>query len=150
MRNTFIKISLYSIALIGSVMMDSCKSTGPMTSESPTRIEVGSFGGFAGSYTSITFVPDGQVWKQARHKGEMETMTSVPKDVVMQAIQNINQLRKSKYQINQPGNMTYFIRLHKNGQETYELLWGGESPDERVSIIYKSLTSLARPYRPLR
>ncbi|MEL6124514.1 MAG: hypothetical protein AAFR14_12420 [Bacteroidota bacterium] len=129
---------------LAMLLLMGCKSTEPMLREHPLRIEYGSFGGFAGSYTMYTAVPDGQVWKQDRHQGDHNSMAPIDEAVLQQAVAILRELRKAKYAIHQPGNMTYFVRLFE-GQDVddYELVWGNEDPDPRAKILYQSLVQLA-------
>ena len=52
------------------------------------------------------------------------------------------QLQKEDYKISDSGNMTYFLRMYKDGVETNEWVWGGnnEKPDQRLRIMFKTLS----------
>ena len=115
------------------------------------RLEFGSFGGFAGAYTEFKVVPDGQVWKQSRHNGTLIPIASIDKAVLSQFTGIMKDFEDKKYAVNNPGNMTYFIRLIKKGQEPYELIWGGgEKVDHRLKSVYKTLVKLCKEENPVR
>jgi len=63
------RISITLLSFLVFLLIQSCKTVEPMTIEHAHRIEYGSFGGFAGSYTEHKVVPDGHAWRQERLKG---------------------------------------------------------------------------------
>lgn len=146
-----IRTAIYGLLIIFLYGTYGCKSQEPMMISHPDRIEFGSFGGFAGSYTEYKVVPDGHAWKQERHKGDIINLQQIDPSVIEQMTSLLSQSKSSGYAINNPGNMTYFIRLCQDGAPPYELIWGGgEIVDEKIKSIHRSLTKLCKEDHPVR
>lgn len=136
MRSVFLSL------ILSSLIASSCKTTEPMLVDHSERIVLGSFGGFAGSFEEHTITPDGSTYSQLRHQGEILSGQKIDQSIVDQAMSVLKQLQKEDYKISDSGNMTYFLRLYKDGEQTIEWVWGGRNdvPDQRLKIMYKTLS----------
>ena len=136
------RLILLSSVFCFSLFILSCKSTVSLMVDNPERIVFGSFGGFAGSFKEHTLTPDGSTFSQLRHQGEILNGQKIEQSVVDQAMSVLAQLQKEDYKISDSGNMTYFLRMYKDGVETNEWVWGGnnEKPDQRLRIMFKTLS----------
>ena len=124
-----------------------------MTAEHAERVVFGSFGGFAGSFQEHTMTPDGSTFSQLKHQGEVVGGQKVNKKIVDQALLVLHQLNDEGYEISDNGNMTYYLKLYKDGEESVEWVWGGNNikPDSRLTIMYKTLSNFCKAsHAPLR
>ena len=136
------------IALIAAF---ACKSTIPPDPNHLDKISFGSYGGFAGSYTEYVVLPNGKSYVKKSLRGEYSELGSLKKRDINQFNEILQNLKSEKYSISDPGNMTYFVRVHEHGKEPYELLWGGSNQtcDQRVVILHKSMSLLCKDNHPV-
>ncbi|MFK7810509.1 MAG: hypothetical protein AB8F74_22070 [Saprospiraceae bacterium] len=136
----FTILSLSTLLLV----LTSCKSTKYATpSESPdAQITFGSGGGISGLVNDYTLLENGQLFKRSSTDKIFVALKKAKKDAVSQAFKNYNFLGLNTMEVNEPGNMYYFIEHKSKEGETKRLTWGnGESPHEEKLKLYYSLLS---------
>ena len=96
----------------------------------------GSSGGFAGQTLRYKLHEDGSIHKGGG--GESFTkVKGIDKDQATQFFSNFSNLGFDRVELNDPGNMTYFI-IAKYGDRQKKLAWGGMNKDmpDNLEIYY--------------
>ena len=108
------------------------------------QLTFGSGGGVAGLVNDFTLLENGQLFKRSSKDNVFVALKGAKKDAVSQAFKNFSFLGLDQMDVNQPGNLYYFIEHKAKDGTTRKLVWGnGESPDEdKLKLYYKLLSSL--------
>ena len=113
--------------------------TGPeklLSDNTKDRIYFGKSGGFTNISTEYVLV-ENYVFKQ---EGEKFTLIRKLSGDKVKSINNqVNAIDLSKLSLNEPGNMTYHIRLVKSGSVS-EVKWSDTFENSQVRELYKVLT----------
>lgn len=141
------KNGIFLILLSLSMVIGGCKSqkanNGEIVISEPVMI-FGSSGGFAGRTLRYKLHQDGSVYKGGA--GEAFTLVnSLDENLTIQMFSNFSNLGFDRIELNDPGNMTYFI-IAEQGEKQKKLAWGGmnkEMPDN-LEIYYKSFMKLMK------
>jgi hypothetical protein len=124
---------------IGGIFMllFSCMSTEKLlTDKSQERIYFGKTGGFTNIPMEYVLVGNGHLFKIERdnfvkvHKISGKQIKAL--DSLMAAV-NLEQLN-----LNEPGNITYHIKLVKSGTEK-EVKWSDSSENKKIKVLYNAL-----------
>ena len=109
-------------------------------------ITVGTGGGFAGTWQEYALKPNGEV---LRHTSKPDTNTliaTLPKVVTKQLFKDIVALDLAHKQLDEPGNMSYFVSFSEGNKFTYKVLWGEKTaPADSVKQFYKSFMQVVNP-----
>ena len=113
-------------------------------------IEMGSYGGFAGTATKYFFFPNGQRFLSNGIAGGSQNATSneiekaQPKDF-KNMLKGLKALNFCDLELNEVGNMTYFIKL-KNKKEEKLVQWNNmdTAPAALVSFFREQLQSIPK------
>jgi hypothetical protein len=140
--------SLYFLIILSLAFgVSSCKTTESMPESSDNKITIGSFGGFAGAFKEYTISSDGLISLRARNNGDVRPLSKMEQNTVKQFFSILADLNNDSTTIYNPGNMTYFIRLHRENKENIEWVWGGgDQPVNQIQSIYRTLNKLCRSY----
>lgn len=111
-------------------------------------IEIGSYGGFTGMQESYFLMPNGQRFFNNSMPGDtnfsnaIEIERAEPK-VFKEAIKDLKKMDFDKIDLNENGNMNYFIRLKKKKEEQ-QVVWSNmdTAPAELVSFYKTSIKNL--------
>jgi hypothetical protein len=131
------------------IIFISCASGKRDNSSSESEIIFGTYGGFAGSYDEFTLHVNGEVTYKNSLKADPVRIKDIKHQVARQLFHNVNELELYKLVINDPGNLTYFLKFDYSGQ-MQELKWGGNQlvPDHLKSY-YRLLRSLTKDKNPV-
>lgn len=117
---------------------------GEMMDKGEVVMIFGSFGGFAGQTIRYKLHEDGRLYKG----GAGETFAqvkSLDENLTTQIISNFTNLGFDTTELNDPGNMTYFI-VAKKGDRQKKISWGGmnkEMPDN-LDNYYRNFMKLMK------
>lgn len=127
----------FSLIFIFAIVFPSCSTKRTLTFGHHEFISIGSLGGFAGSYLEYRIYPDGSAFKRTKFNGDFQAQKKIDQEQVDQFYVLINGLNKED-SINQPGNMSYFIKWAKNNKTIFEVIWdGSDLVDSRIRTLYK-------------
>ena len=135
-----------AILLMGILVWCSCKTTQKLTPAELTKIQYGSYGGFAGAYTEYVLLKDGSVYSKFKINDDFSMNQSLSKENTDQIFKILDRLATEEAPIEDPGNMTYFIKYSSKDKPTIEWTWGGTNtkPTTTLKILYRNLTTLSK------
>lgn len=139
-------IAIACLALV-VFLFSSCKTKQYTMEENPEpMITFGSGGGFTGQSTFYTLFKNGQLYKKKGLRGEHTPLENVKKKEVLQIFKNYEVLNLAEVNINEPGNMSYFIEF-KDENGVHRMTWGGNttSPSNDLLLFYKLLMNTTKP-----
>ncbi len=98
----------------------------------------GSSGGFAGKTTKYKLYEDGRLYKGLDRDG-YEELKPLDENLAGQFFSNFNTLGFDRMELNDPGNMTYFI-IVEVGDRKKKLAWGGMNKDmpDNLDTYYRN------------
>ncbi len=100
-------------------------------------IEIGSYGGFAGLVESYHFFPNGQRFLENSISGNNEVEKTEPKDF-KNLLKGLKEINFKDLELNEPGNMSYFVRL-KTKKQDKKLTWSNmDTAPEALVKFYKN------------
>ncbi len=101
-------------------------------------LTVGSGGGFSGIYNEYSLLKSGEVYKWNSTTKERTYVGKFEKKLAKQFFNNYKTLNFEKKNINNPGNMNYYIKFDDRVNE-YKLLWSKTvGMDSNVLVFYKT------------
>lgn len=111
-------------------------------------IEIGSYGGFTGVQESYFLMPNGQRFLNISMPGDtsfenaLEMEKTEAKDF-KSIVKELKTLEFDKINLNEPGNMNYFIRLKKNKSEK-QVVWSNmdTAPKALVTFYQNTMKNL--------
>jgi hypothetical protein len=117
-------------------VLTSCKT------QQPFQLSFGSQGGFTGATTTYTVAEDGKVFKSSSAGQDKTQLTTLKKAQIKEIQTLIARLNVASPAVNNPGNMSSFLNLTKNGAH-YDNLWptGSPSGNPDVDSLYRKLSS---------
>ncbi|MCB9262607.1 MAG: hypothetical protein H6607_09555 [Flavobacteriales bacterium] len=118
----------------------SCKNRGSKKDDSAKPVvSYGSFGGFTGAENRIDIFKNGDIYRNSSLSGKSELAGTIKKGEVKNVLKEAKKLNFDTLSINQPGNMSYFIKIGEN-----KVVWGknGANPPEQVSSINTMLQTI--------
>ena len=98
----------------------SCKT------QQPFQLSFGSGGGFTGGYATYTVTQDGKVIKEKAVANGTQQIAMLTKKQIKEIETLIAKVDFPKVFVNNPGNMTNFIYLTRDGKE-YKTQWSGKT-----------------------
>lgn len=130
------KISL----ILGAILtIMSCMSPEKLLlNSSAERLYFGKYGGFTNMPVDYVLIDNKHVFKI-----ENENFTHAAKITKTQSAQINNLLKEAgltSLVLNEPGNMTYYIRIVSGGNES-EIKWNDMTQNQKVRDLYKALLS---------
>ncbi|MBN1144162.1 MAG: hypothetical protein JXA72_07055 [Bacteroidales bacterium] len=126
--------------LAGGMIMLLFACSGPeklLSDASKDRIYFGKAGGFTNISTEYVLI-EKYVYKREGEKFNM--IRKLSGDQVKSINILVNAIDFSKLNLNEPGNMTYHIKLVKAGS-VQEVKWSDTSENSKIKELYKALTS---------
>jgi len=142
MKNAII---LFSICLI-AVLVWSCKTKQYTLEEyQDPKISFGSGGGFTGLYTRYILFENGQIFKKGGNEKEFSTFGNVKKNDAAQVFKNYGVLKINEIELNDRGNMNYYIE-YKDKDKTHNINWGGtnQPASDDLKLFYQLLNNLVK------
>ncbi|MFT4664092.1 MAG: hypothetical protein ACI8YQ_002522 [Polaribacter sp.] len=140
------KLIITTLSLLLVVLFySSCKTTKYTPTDFPdAQITFGSGGGFSGLVTDYTLLENGQLFKRSSKDKLFVPIKGVKKDAVAQAFKNFNFLGLDKMEVNDPGNLYYFIEFKTEEGTAKKLTWGNSKSEmeHTLKLFYSQLSSL--------
>lgn len=134
---------LLTLAILTLQFCKSNKYTSPDDFQGD-QIRFGSGGGFAGTYDYYYLMSDGALFKNTTTDQNFVKLNKADKAQVKQLFNTYNDMGLDKYQLDDPGNLTYFLEIRQNGQD-HKITWGGgQNVDPNVKTLYQILMKLTR------
>ena len=140
------------ICLLGLIVLlsYSCKTPQNFTPDSfqGSMITFGSEGGFAGTTAENYIFENGQFYSYESKNGALQELGTIEKTVVKQLFDNFTTLGFDKLELNDPGNLSYYIKM-KTGEEEKVIRWGGmnEETPPLLKQYFLNLGQIARKYK---
>jgi len=132
---------IFKACLFCGIIMTALSCVSPeklLNNKSAERLYFGKYGGFTNIPMEYVLIDNAHVYKK-----ENDTFTHVIK-LTRPQVQQLEALLKDldiyKLDLNEPGNMTYYIRLSNVGTEK-EIKWTDQTENSRVKELYKALLS---------
>ncbi len=140
------KLIITALSLLLIVLFySSCKTTKYTPTDFPdAQITFGSGGGFTGLVTDYTLLENGQFFKRSSKDKIFVPIKGVKKDAAKQAFKNFNFLGLDKMEVNDPGNMYYFVEFKTKDGTAKKLTWGNgkTEKEDTLKLFYSQLSSL--------
>jgi len=105
------------------------------------RITLANGGGFTGQVIEYVILEDGQVYRKNSMDQSVKAYTKLNKDIVKQIFDNYNVLELNKVELNDPGNMYFYISF-ADKDEIHKITWNTESTDElaqKAKLFYQTV-----------
>lgn len=121
-----------------------CKVVKYTSDKLPDRqLIIGTGGGFTGIETSYTLLDNGQIFKQVGVEGALEELSSIKPKAAKALFEKLKGLQLYKLDIEQPGNLYYFLR-EVNETLDSKVTWGAGDylPPESLVGFYKEVKAL--------
>jgi len=137
-------ISILSIVLI----FVGCKPAEPTTENTAhtKRYAIGKGGGFTGAYTEYILEENGKVYKYDFKYDREVFIKQLEKSDLIYFLNKIDALGLEGVEINQPGNMTYYIDVRTGKNSINKITWGANQyypPNELVDFHKELFNKLA-------
>ncbi len=142
---------IITLILISLLLMVACKPTALLTPDNSNKICYGSYGGFAGLYTEYVLLPDGELYRKDGINAEYQKLSPIDREVSAQMFSILEDMRREYQPLDEPGNMSYFVRYESEDSDTLAWTWGGSNsrPDSRLRILHQNLNRLSKPKNPV-
>ena len=130
-----------NVFLLCSIMLTviSCMTPEKVLKDSSAdRLYFGKFGGFTNIPTAYVLIDESRIFKI--DENSFTAVRKLKKAEIKEIQELINDIHLDTLQLNEPGNMTYYLRLTKTGAEN-EIKWTDNSKNESVKKIYTTLMS---------
>lgn len=102
-------------------------------------ITVGSGGGFTGVWQEYSLKPTGEILRHTSKPDTNVLVMTLSKSDTKKIFKEIVSLDLSKKQLDEPGNMSYFLSFAEGDKFSYRVVWGGKTPPaDSVKQFYKS------------
>lgn len=139
---------LIAIALFLSILVGtSCKTQEVSFEEYDGNIiSIGSSGGFTGKTTKYFILEDGRLYQQNDNLQGVTELPSLDPEVTAQQFALYYDLGFDKMEINEIGNMSYFIIMNERTDQSKVLRWSGQTmmPDQTLELYYNNLSALIK------
>lgn len=136
---------LASFLLLSIFTVTACKTTKySLTNPPANTISFGDGGGFAGIETGFTILENGQIFKH-NSLGDTTELEPIKKKEAEQHYEKFKGLRLTQLDIQQPGNLYYFIKF-TTSEIAHDVTWGAADYNIRTDILdfYKNMRELVK------
>lgn len=126
-------------AVIG---ISSCKTQQvPLEEYTKSVITFGNQGGFAGSVTTYKILEDGRSYYKGPRDKAFASADKLDKKVVTQLFSSFNDLGVMDLELNDPGNLTYFIEVDRPEKLKKSFKWGADIKpvDPKIKVLYMNM-----------
>jgi len=127
-------IYIFSILLF----LISCKTVEEVKSDitpKGKRYAVGQGGGFTGDYSEYILAEDGKVYKYDFKYDREVFYKELGKADLIYFMDKIEALGLDGIDINQPGNMSYYIEIRVNNTSVNKITWGANSYYPPIELV---------------
>jgi len=130
-------LKLFMMSLMGVLI--SCGSLSEkMERTSNTKIiEFGKGGGFTGKFYDYQIHETGDLYRLENEKSIL--CGKAPQNISVQVFDNYDKLNLEKTELNNPGNIYYYLRMQKGGVRQHEIIWSGNAPVQKELTAYFSV-----------
>ena len=134
----YIPIILLALVLIGCKTAEEVKADKTPTGK---RYAIGQGGGFTGVYTEFILSENGKVHKYDFNYDREVYFKEISKVDLNYFLEQIEELSLEGIEMNQPGNMTYYIDVRIGKTSINKITWGSYNynPDEELVKLHKEL-----------
>lgn len=111
-------------------------------------IAIGSSGGFTGATHKYYIFENGQLFKSNRGGESPKELTQIDEKLMKQQFDNYYTLGFDKLELDDAGNMSYFIIMNPNTDQKHMIKWGGGSttPSPELEQYYKLLSAIVNKH----
>jgi hypothetical protein len=127
-----------AVMLLLALMIGSgwgCRSKKVTRDLSAVKITVGQGGGFTGYYTDLIIYGTGKVERYTSKDNVVKEMDRVPVDSVRVWVNDLDKMKFTGIELDQPGNMNYYMMLEEPNIN-HKVRWGGAIPPADVQRLY--------------
>ncbi len=130
------------------VIFVGCKPAEPTTENTANtkRYAIGKGGGFTGAYTEYILEENGKVYKYDFNYDREVFIKNLEKSDLIYFLNRIEELGLEGIEINQPGNMSYYIDVRTGKTSINKITWGANlfyPPNELVDFHKELFNKLA-------
>ena len=136
----------YTIIIIISCLM-CCKSKYNTPYDyKGDKIIFGSAGGFAGKITEYTLLSNGDFYKGTGSEGFVDQLSHDMKDRAKQFFKSYDSLQFDTLNIDETGNMTYYIVMDRKDQDRHRIQWADDvdAAHQSLKIFHRNLFEFAK------
>lgn len=115
-------------------------------------IAIGSSGGFTGATSKYYIFENGQLFRSNRAGESPKELTTIDPNLMKQQFENYYTLGFDTLELDDAGNMSYFIIMNPNTDKKHMIKWGGGSttPSPELEQYYNLLSAIVRKHsKPL-
>lgn len=136
-------VTIYLVFVLGA-----CKTTKfTPSSYEKEQIIFGNGGGFSGAVVEYTLLSNGQLFKKNKMDNGQTEIAVIDKNKTTQFFEIYKLLKMDKRILNDPGNMTYFIK-RRTPDTFHKSVWGGyKTVDKRITIFFANLMTMVKNQR---
>lgn len=141
-------IKIISLIIALSLVFITCKNQKQTADNKPKEVMkkdsslkycVGKGGGFTGAYDEFILYENGNVYKRDFTYNRdvfRKQLTDIERDYFLE---KINEMGLEGMDINQPGNMSYYLEIKQGEQSINKVIWGAHSyyPDKKLEAFHK-------------
>ncbi len=132
------------ISVLFVVILFSCKTVEEVksaTTPQGKRYAVGQGGGFTGEYTEFILSENGKVHKYDFRYDREVYFKDIEKIDLNYFLEKIEELSLEGIEMNNPGNMTYYIDVRIGKTSINKIVWGSYNfnPDKELTDLHKEL-----------
>lgn len=105
---------------------------------SAVKITVGQGGGFTGHYIDYIIYGTGKVERYTTKDNTTKEMDRIPIDSVRVWVNRLDQINYTGIELDQPGNMSYYMFFEEPGV-SHKVRWGGAVPPVNLEKLYNRI-----------
>ena len=133
-------LATLAVISLSLLVLGSCSSTKKWKKHIDGPVVFGAYGGFAGSYNEYTIEKDGAVFHKKSLKGTSTQIQILSDELKQKVFKDILEYKIYEESLDDPGNLTYFLKFTHKG-ELCDLKWGGQNdPPEHLLNYYNFLS----------
>jgi len=117
-----------------------CKTQDYTPTDFPkSQIIFGNGGGFAGTMNEFVLLENGQMFSKTSREGDYSSLKKLERNATKQLFNNIETFKIKDVQLDNPGNMYYYVQIKDKNNE-HRIVWGGGDPvPKQVKTLYNIL-----------
>jgi hypothetical protein len=132
------------ILFMSSLLLFVISCTSPqklINDKSAERLYFGNYGGFTNASVDYVLIDNAIIFKS--DKNDLTPVVKLNRKQARSIQELVLKTGIEKLELNEPGNMTYYIRVLKPGLEK-EIKWTGTSVNTDIKDLYNTLMSLLK------
>lgn len=143
------KITQFGFLFLLTILLFSCKTKQYTFNEYDGNVmAIGSSGGFTGATSKYYIFENGQIFKSNRSGEQPKELAKIDSKIIKQQFENYYTLGFDQLDLNDAGNMSYFIIMNPNTEQKHMIKWGGGSstPSKELEQYYKLVSDIVRKH----